>query len=127
MYLLKKFKVIKQNKGLTLIEIILALGILGIIVISIASIFTNAFMYMMQAKEKFEALNLAQEYMETIKSEDLSEIFQAYDNKVFKVGNYTIDTDLQGEEKDARAIKIRIKVKNDEKEMVKLESYRKKR
>lgn len=57
-----------QNKGLTLVEIIVSLGILGIIAVSFTTLFTHSFKSVFSAGDKSVALFEAQEDMENILS-----------------------------------------------------------
>jgi prepilin-type N-terminal cleavage/methylation domain-containing protein len=64
----KKKNIFFQNKGLTLVEIIVSLGILGIITVSFTTLFTHSFKSVFSAGDKSVALFEAQEKMENILS-----------------------------------------------------------
>lgn len=57
------------NKGFTLIEILVALVILSIILLSFMSFFTQSSLFTQKNKEKLTAINLAQEMIVTIKNQ----------------------------------------------------------
>lgn len=60
-----------NNRGLTLIELIVTLGILGIIITPLSALFINSAKYSRFAEDKLKATSIAQEYMEKIKSQDI--------------------------------------------------------
>lgn len=60
-------RLLKNDKGLTLIELIVTIGILGIITIPIATVFFNGAKTNREAREQLTATMLAQRYMEGIK------------------------------------------------------------
>lgn len=61
-------KKMRDNKGFTLLEIVITIGILGIIVIPIFSLFVNTAKTNAMAEDKIQATMIAQKYMEKIKS-----------------------------------------------------------
>ncbi|MCB2298708.1 PilW family protein [Clostridium tagluense] len=63
----------KKNKGLTLIEIIISLAILGIIITPILSMTLNTVKISKSSENKIFATSLAQQCTEYIKSEDISQ------------------------------------------------------
>ena len=64
----------KSQRGMTLIEVILSLAILGIIIAPTAAFFANSFKYNNFSQEQMEANQLAQKYMEEYKSKSFSEL-----------------------------------------------------
>lgn len=86
-------KNLKTNRGFTLVELILAIGILSIIIVPISSMFINSIKTNNLADEKMKAVNASQILMENIKvlddvSDDsinkvLNEVVNKYDN--FKI------------------------------------------
>lgn len=61
------FRLTKNRKGLTLVEIIVALAILGIVAVSILTIFTGSYSTIFMMGRKTKAMNeTAQNYMDQI-------------------------------------------------------------
>lgn len=63
-----------KNKGLTLIEILISLAILGIILVSFLTLFTSAFSNIFSMGRKTDAANEAQAFIETVYQKGLIEI-----------------------------------------------------
>lgn len=63
-------KYLKDNRGLTLIEILVSLAILGIIAVPISSFFVNTIRINKNSEDKMIANQLAQKYMEQVKFEE---------------------------------------------------------
>ncbi|SHK12579.1 hypothetical protein [Tepidibacter formicigenes] len=119
---------LNENKGFTVLEIILSLAIIEIIILSFISIFSNCFIWSLKSKEKLEALSLAQEYIEKIKADDIDTLIQDYNKKYFNEGKYTIETVLESKNNEfniKNSLKIIVKVEKDNNEIINLQSYRK--
>lgn len=58
--------VFQKKKGMTLIEVIISMAIIGIIAISMLSMFTSAFVFITRAGNTSEALFQAHKQIETI-------------------------------------------------------------
>ncbi|MFT9494808.1 type IV pilus modification PilV family protein [Anaerosolibacter sp.] len=63
-------KWIGNEKGITLLEIIISMAILGIIITPLSNLFVGAVRINAMAKDQMEANQYAQEYMERLKGED---------------------------------------------------------
>lgn len=63
---MKIYKYIKEQKGLTLIEVIIALAILGIITVSIITVFSNSFSNIFSLGNRSKALAEASRRMEIL-------------------------------------------------------------
>ena len=63
-------KKIFNQRGLTLIEIIVTLAVLGVVVAPLMSMFVTSQKVNVESKKEYEALQLAQKYMEEIKAMD---------------------------------------------------------
>ncbi|WP_099190380.1 type II secretion system protein [Tepidibacter mesophilus] len=111
-----------NNKGLTLIEIIISLALIQITVVVFMSIITTCAMINMKSKEKLEALNIAQQYIETIRQQDY-ENFIKYDDSKDIYGKYEVDTDINKKDDD-NLFEVLVKVKKDEKEIVNLKTLK---
>lgn len=61
------FKLIKNNKGFSLLEAIITIAIVGIVFLPIAMIFNNSTKSSIDTKEQLIANELAQQYMENLK------------------------------------------------------------
>lgn len=68
-------KRLRIKKGLTLLEVIIAMAILSIIVTPILSLSLNATKMTAESEDKFKALTIAQRHMENIKSPNYSGTF----------------------------------------------------
>lgn len=75
-------KILKNNNGFSLLELIIALAILSIIIIPISSLFINSAKATNSANDKMIALSIAQGEMERIKlQDDLEDIESQYNLK----------------------------------------------
>ncbi|WMJ76670.1 MULTISPECIES: type II secretion system protein [unclassified Sedimentibacter] len=76
-----------STKGLTLIEIIITLAILGAVVTPLMSMFITSQRINRESETKYKAIQLAQKYMEDIKSENILDLtFSGYSGED---GNYS--------------------------------------
>lgn len=113
-----------NNKGLTLVEIIISLALIQITVAVFLTIITSCVMLNVKSKEKLEALNIAQEYIETIKKQDYKN-FMKYDDSEEMYGKYKVDTDINKKDDDSdHLFEVLVKVKKDEKEIVSLKTLK---
>lgn len=111
-----------NNKGLTLVEIIISLALIQITVVVFLSIITTCVMINEKSKEKLDALNIAQEYIETIRKQDY-ENFIKYDDLKEMNGKYEVDTDIN--KKDGNNVfEVVVKVTKDEKEIANLKTLK---
>ncbi|MDR3586653.1 MAG: type II secretion system protein [Desulfosporosinus sp.] len=67
-----------SQQGMTLVEVICSLAILGIIIAPTAAFFANSFKTNNLAKEQLEANQLAQKYMEEYKSKSFSDLITEF-------------------------------------------------
>ncbi|CAH2212942.1 hypothetical protein [Tepidibacter aestuarii] len=113
-----------NNKGLTLVEIIISLTLIQITAVVFLTIITSCVMLNMKSKEKLEALNIAQEYIETIRKQDY-ENFIKYDDSKEMYGKYEVDTDInKKDDGSGRLFEVFVKVKKGEKEVVNLKTVK---
>lgn len=63
-------KKILNERGLTLVEIIVTLAVLGIVIAPLMSMFVTGQKVNAESRKEYEALQLAQKYIEEIKAED---------------------------------------------------------
>jgi len=63
---------IKNNKGLTLIEIIITLAVMGIVVMPLVSMFITSQRINNESQMKYDAVQIAQKHIEDIKSSAIS-------------------------------------------------------
>jgi prepilin-type N-terminal cleavage/methylation domain-containing protein len=80
----KTKKKITPSKGFTLIEVIVTVSILGIISISVISLFTNSINANRRSALKTKAITAAQNKIESIRNEDFANILE-YNDQVFSV------------------------------------------
>ncbi|MEJ8554509.1 type IV pilus modification PilV family protein [Tepidibacter sp. Z1-5] len=125
---------IKSNKGLTLVELIVSLAILGIILVPLSSFFVNTIKVNKSSENQMIANQLAQKYMERVKFSDLdnsdSENIVLPDEEIIEDDNYKsfeIKKIVQEYEQNNKLVKITIKVKkkNDNHDLVELVGLRK--
>ncbi|WFD08986.1 hypothetical protein [Tepidibacter hydrothermalis] len=112
-----------NNKGLTLMEIIISLALIQITVVVFLTIITNCVMINVKSKEKIEALNIAQEYIETIRNQD-DEEFMKYKDQNEIYGKYEVDTDINKKHDRDHLFELSVKVKKNEKEIVNLKTLK---
>jgi prepilin-type N-terminal cleavage/methylation domain-containing protein len=60
--------IISNNRGMTLVELIVTIAVLGILIAPVTSMFVFSAKINMSARNEYEAAMLAQSYMEEIKS-----------------------------------------------------------
>ena len=95
----------KNNKGITLLEIIIALAIISILVFSFVTLFSSNLITIFGMGNKTEAVNLAQDIID---NEDFSALVEyddyttmisdEYDDSVDMNGRYCIEEDALGPE-----------------------------
>jgi len=109
-------KLVKSEKGMSLIEIIISLAILGIVSSGIIIFFINSFKFQARIQEISKAQKLADAVMEDIKNGNIDKmIFVDYD------GNY--DGDLILEEVDSAGKIIKVGSEIDDEYNVSLKVY----
>lgn len=93
---------INNNKGFTLIEILLSMTILSIIIVPLSTFFLTSQKISKDSEINFEAMTIAQNYFEKIKAIDnfdwIGEFDQAEEiNNVINEGNYKIEITIKPE------------------------------
>lgn len=83
--------ILKNRKGITLIEIIVTLAIVGIIVVPISTLFISTARTNKFAEDKMEATALAQNYMERVKA---STDVNVWDNIINTEGKFKVEIDI---------------------------------
>lgn len=76
-----------NNKGVTLVELIISVAILTVVVAPLLHTFTVSVRYNHQAKEKQRAMDAAQSIMENFKANDLVVVQETFDDKSFLKSN----------------------------------------
>lgn len=71
-------KVMRNDKGLTLIEVLLSITILGIIATSFLSFFTQSYSYTKMNEDKTVGINVARNVLYYIEKQDFQKIKEAY-------------------------------------------------
>ncbi len=113
-----------NNKGLTLVEIIISLALIQITVVVFLTIIISCVMINMKSKEKIEALNIAQEYIEKIRKKDY-ENFLKFNDSNESCGKYEVYTDInKKDDYNDHLFEVLVKVKKDEKDIVNLKTLK---
>jgi prepilin-type N-terminal cleavage/methylation domain-containing protein len=125
----------KNEKGFTFIEVVIALGVLGIIAVGFLSGLGTASKALSIADERETANNLAEAQIENVKR-------QPYDDDITRPPQYSLmpdipdhysidqplaerlDPDLDGFDDDDGIQKITVTVRHDGKEVLTLEDYK---
>ncbi len=71
-------KKIDNEKGLTLIEVLVSITLLSIVIITFLSFFTNAFRFNSINDDSIQAMNIAREQQALIKEESWNDITSTY-------------------------------------------------
>jgi len=82
-----------KQKGFTLVELIITIAILGIIIVPISSMVLTSAKITKDSEDKLNATNIAQEYMEKIKSDDLLVLNNSQLN--YEEGKYNIECEIR--------------------------------
>ena len=69
---------IDNEKGLTLIEVLLSITLLSIVIITFLSFFTNAFRFNSMNDDSIQAMNIAREQQALVKEKSWSEIITKF-------------------------------------------------
>lgn len=111
----------KNNYGFTLIEIIYALAIFGILTLAIYTMMTITIKIYKDSEEKFNATLLAQRYFETIKALSTVDIGIV----VYEEGKFTVTVDISEVSKyNGKLYKIIVEVKLGEHKLEKIEGFK---
>ncbi|KYH35324.1 hypothetical protein CLTEP_07280 [Clostridium tepidiprofundi DSM 19306] len=82
-----------KQKGFTLVELIITIAILGIIIVPISSMVLTSAKITKDSEDKLNATNIAQEYMEKIKSDDSLVLNNSKLN--YEEGKYNIECEIR--------------------------------
>lgn len=90
------FKVFKSRRGLTLVEIIISLAILGIIIVPLSTLFVNSAMINKRAEVQLLANRTAQQYMEEFKMKSFNDLLAIMSGGTFAdtAGDMDIEVDI---------------------------------
>lgn len=81
-------KILRNNEGLTLVEILAALVILGIVLVSFMSFFTQSAKFTAHNNEKLTAVQVAEEIVAEVRQGDFTE------NENLERYHYTVDIEI---------------------------------
>jgi len=70
--------IVKRTCGYSLVELLVAVAILGLVISPLLGLFTGAFSFMARAGQSCTAINLCREKMETIKTKDFDQVKNLY-------------------------------------------------
>ena len=124
---------IKCNKGLTLVELVVSLAILGIIMAPLSSFFVNTIKINKSSENQMIANQLAQKYMEQLKFSHIIELtdeeepIEDTDYPNFEITKQVVAYKVDEHKENNKLVKITIKVKkkNDNHDLVELVGLRK--
>ena len=112
-----------DNQGFTLVEVVVSMAILSIICTSFLSIFVFSYKNTIIAQDKLQALNLAQNYIEKIKTADKEEL-EDYTNSIYNEAKFIIKTSVALDEgKNVYVVSVDVKEQNHE--LIELKGYKK--
>lgn len=110
-----------NTKGFTLIEIIFAIAIFGIISLSIYAMITTTLRIYKNSELQYKATLLALGYLETMEASSTLDIGQT----TYEEGEYTIEVDVSKAEKyNGKLYKIVIEVVSDDDILERIEGYK---
>lgn len=110
-----------NTKGFTLIEIIFAIAIFGIISLSIYTMITTTLTIYKNSELQYKATLLALGYLETMEASYTLDIGQT----TYEEGEYTIEIDVSKAEKyNGKLYKIVIEVASDDDILERIEGYK---
>ena len=112
----------KNEKGFTLIEVLVALALLGIIGVAFLSALATASMGLMITDERETANNLAESQMEYVKDQDYAYSY-APAPIPDEYATYSATIDAESLE-DGNIQKITVTINHQEKEVLTLEGYK---
>ncbi len=75
---MKRLKLVHNAKGLTLVEILVSITILGIIMTTFLSFFNHAYSYTKKNENKTVGINVARNILYYFEQQDFEKIYQAY-------------------------------------------------
>ena len=88
-----------NNKGLSLIEIIISISILGIIIISVIPLFGDSLFHIISSSKKNEAMSIATNKMEQLYSiQPLNKPLNTNNIETQLSNNYTVELDSEDED-----------------------------
>ncbi len=99
----------KKEQGLTLIEVIISIAIMGIIAVPLISLFFSSVETSLNSKDQMQAAMLAQKEIESIKGNDFLEFSNKYKEEFDENGNFKITS-----EKNEGVFKIITTIKGEE-------------
>jgi prepilin-type N-terminal cleavage/methylation domain-containing protein len=86
--------IISNNRGMTLVELIVTIAVLGILIVPVTSMFVFSAKINMAASNEYEAAMFAQSYMEEIKAmEELDTQKYAYNTATGKYERFVPETE----------------------------------
>ena len=91
------YKLIRKSEGLTLVEIIISLAILGIIIVPLSTLFVNSAMINRRAEIQLLANQTAQRFMEEFKTKSFAELLSIMSAGMYEdsVGDMDIEVDIE--------------------------------
>jgi len=116
-------KVRKGEKGLSLIDVVIAIGVLGILAVGFLTASRSATTTLIRVDEKETAKNLAETQMEYVKALPFSESYSPMDAPGYDA--FTVDivtSDIS--ERDAGIQNVTVVVEREGREITRLSNYR---
>lgn len=118
---MRGFSIVKATLGMSLIEVTIALVIMGIVGISLLSLFVNGRTSTAAAEREVTAVNLAQGKLEEIKSTPYSRIpVGSWGGSFASVSGYTYRVHVGVSEHNTKTVTVAVYYGDEEREIVRL-------
>ena len=118
-----------NNKGFTLIEIVITIAVVGIVGVAFSGFFINSARIISAVDEREKAMMIAQQEMEKLKTiefnniEEYIDTYNSSDDAVFEAGRYSVKFDCDPFKKDDSLYKITLVNSWNDNKSLKLVTY----
>lgn len=90
-------KRIRNNKGMSLVEVIISITILTIVIVPTLNVLTSAMAYNIKARRRQQATIMAESIMEAFKGYDIETLKEKFDDGTFSAGGVTSTDESTGD------------------------------